>query len=264
MLCHSCGECLIEQSKSVFICQTCTTDIKSGDALYFCLKCKKEDKHEHKLKKLKNRPEQDEENKEGDDKEKYLESLLDEYYNLDFEDVIGGGQVKTRFKYRRVAHEDFGLTEDEILLLDDKQLNKLVSLKKYRPYKDLQDPADQEGEVSLTVKRKQREITDQVNVHRVRHLKKQLEGELKEKRKMLKQSLQQELEQDKEKFFKQPSGKGAAAAARAEEVSKNRKRREKYREKKEGDGEDNQQAQIEEDEEARKKRKRMALYGVRQ
>ena len=45
------------------------------------------------------------------------------------------------------------------------------------------------------------------------------------------------MEQDKEKFFKQPSGKGAAAA-RAEEVSKNRKRREKYREKKEADGED--------------------------
>jgi protein KRI1 len=45
---------------------------------------------------------------------------LEEYYNLDFEDVIGGGSVKTRFKYRKVAPADFGLTEDEILLLDDK------------------------------------------------------------------------------------------------------------------------------------------------
>ena len=49
-----------------------------------------------------------------------LEGLLDEYYNLDFEDLIGGGTIKTRFKYRKVANEDFGLTEDEILLLDDK------------------------------------------------------------------------------------------------------------------------------------------------
>ena len=30
---------------------------------------------------------------------------------------------------------DFGLTEEEIFLLDDKQLNGLVSLKNYRPYR---------------------------------------------------------------------------------------------------------------------------------
>lgn len=69
-----------------------------------------------------------------EEKNEYIENLLDEYYNLDFEDLIGGGSVKTRFKYRKVAQEDFGLTEDEILLLDDKQLNKLVSLKHFRPY----------------------------------------------------------------------------------------------------------------------------------
>jgi hypothetical protein len=48
-----------------------------------------------------------------------LDTLLDEYYNLEFEDVIGGGQIKTRFKYAKVPAADFGLTEDEILLLDD-------------------------------------------------------------------------------------------------------------------------------------------------
>lgn len=101
------------------------------------MKCKKDDKHEHKLSKLKNTPgEILSEKTEGNEEEKkqYLESLLDEYYNLDFEDLIGGGQIKTRFKYHKVAADSFGLTEDEILLLDDKQLNKLVSLKKYRPY----------------------------------------------------------------------------------------------------------------------------------
>ena len=56
MLCHSCNECLLEQSKSAFYCQTCTKDFKAGDVLYFCLKCKKEDKHEHKLSKLKEVP----------------------------------------------------------------------------------------------------------------------------------------------------------------------------------------------------------------
>lgn len=69
-----------------------------------------------------------------EEKKEYLESLLDEYYNLDFEDVIGGGTVKTKFRYKKVASADFGLTDEEILLLEDKQLNRLVSLKKYRPY----------------------------------------------------------------------------------------------------------------------------------
>ena len=108
----------------------------------------------------------------------FLESLLDDYYKLDFEDLIGGGQVKTRFKYHRVAQEDFGLTEDEILLLDDKQLNKLVSLKNYRPYKD----GEEEEHIG---KRKHRDQGGKVNIHRVKHLKGQLQDELREKRKML-------------------------------------------------------------------------------
>jgi protein KRI1 len=49
--------------------------------------------------------------------------------------VIGDG-LKTRFKYTTVQKDDFGLTNDEILLLDDKKLNQVVSLKKYRPYRE--------------------------------------------------------------------------------------------------------------------------------
>ena len=131
-----------------------------------------------------------------EEKKGYLESILDEYYKLDFEDLIGGGQIKTRFKYSKVAQEDFGLTEDEILLLDDRALNKLVSLKKYRPYIDAKGPVNEDThrEVSAGLKRKHQEITDKVNVHRVMHLKKNLQDELRDKRKLLKQSLLQNLE----------------------------------------------------------------------
>ena len=59
--------------------------------MYFCLKCKKESKHEHKLIKFKNIPELMEDEKYEEGKDMYLESILDEYYNLDFEDLIGGG-----------------------------------------------------------------------------------------------------------------------------------------------------------------------------
>lgn len=42
----------------------------------------------------------------------------------------------TRFKYTQVSKEDFGLNDDEILLLDDRKLNEIVSLKQYRPYRE--------------------------------------------------------------------------------------------------------------------------------
>ena len=41
---------------------------------------------------------------------------------MDFEDVIADG-ITTRFKYTNVAKEDYGLTNEEILLLDDRDLN---------------------------------------------------------------------------------------------------------------------------------------------
>lgn len=130
-----------------------------------------------------------------------------------------------------MASEDFGLTEDEILLLDDRALNKLVSLKKYRPYIDVNGPVNEDAhrEVSAGLKRKHHEITDKVNVHRVMHLKKNLQEELRDKRKLLKQSLLQNLEQEKEKYFKGSSSIQTMTAEKADLISKNKRRKEKQR-----------------------------------
>lgn len=57
---------------------------------------------------------------EAEGKEAYLDNLLQEYYDLDCEDIIGGGKVKARFKYTQVPKDNYGLTEEEIFLLDDK------------------------------------------------------------------------------------------------------------------------------------------------
>ncbi|OII77929.1 KRR1 family protein [Cryptosporidium andersoni] len=64
-----------------------------------------------------------------------VEKLMDEYYGLDYEDIIGG-DLRVRFKYSKVDKEDFGITLNELLELDDKELNRRVSLKALAPYRE--------------------------------------------------------------------------------------------------------------------------------
>lgn len=62
----------------------------------------------------------------------YKKELEEELYKLDYEDTIE--DLKTRFKYQKVGATRYGLTPEELLLMDDKELNQYVSLKKLAPH----------------------------------------------------------------------------------------------------------------------------------
>lgn len=48
MQCSACKVSLLELSKRVFICETCSEDHGQGDAVYWCKKCFESTEHEHK------------------------------------------------------------------------------------------------------------------------------------------------------------------------------------------------------------------------
>ena len=76
---------------------------------------------------------EDEDGVEKTELEQRLDAKIEEeLYKLDYEDIID--DLPTRFKYRSVEANNFGITAEEILLASDSTLKQYVSLKKMAPY----------------------------------------------------------------------------------------------------------------------------------
>ncbi|WWC92889.1 uncharacterized protein L201_007851 [Kwoniella dendrophila CBS 6074] len=67
------------------------------------------------------------------EKAKQVKKVMEEYKELEFEDIIG--EIKTKFKYHKSQPISYGLTATEILLSTDEELNKIFSVKNLAPYK---------------------------------------------------------------------------------------------------------------------------------
>ncbi|KAK0210500.1 Krr1-domain-containing protein [Desarmillaria ectypa] len=66
-------------------------------------------------------------------RKKKLDEYMNELYELDFNDMVGG--MPTRFKYTSVPAQNFALTAAEILMATDAELNEYMGVKKYAPYR---------------------------------------------------------------------------------------------------------------------------------
>lgn len=114
---------------------------------------------------------------------KAYEKALGEYFKLDYEGIAGG--QPTRFKYANVKADAYGLEPWQILLMDDKELNQIVSLKKLAPFRDGDDDDDANTEGtrggSSRTKRKRRTERgrDQIDVDELRRELDEKEGRMK-------------------------------------------------------------------------------------
>ena len=126
--CSKCKKEIIENY--YFICNECKN-------LKFCKNCRSIGKsiHEHKLHKFNN---ENNENNENDDeknlnaKEKLL-NKIDKNANYEIDNIIDG-EIPTKFHYKKVEKENFGLSDEMLILLDDKILNKYLPIKKLATY----------------------------------------------------------------------------------------------------------------------------------
>jgi protein KRI1 len=146
----------IEDSENPwYFCDACIRPIRPGnmgyeckdchdDEVTICHNCKKSGAHptSHKLKKFlvadHEAPPEDWQSVLFQLKKKRTREIangkLDEVYGMEYEDLIGG-DIPCRFKYTNVDSDSFGLSTEAILLKNEKELNKSVSLKKLHPYR---------------------------------------------------------------------------------------------------------------------------------
>lgn len=140
---------IAQETEDSLICTKCAGEIISNyyyiceneecSDYKFCKTCRGIGKsiHEHKLKKyFPENPELiGEESENMKDPKQKLNSIVDNVYGAVTDDIIAGN-IATKFHYAKVESDGAELTDEMLLFLDDRILNKYMPLKKLAPYKE--------------------------------------------------------------------------------------------------------------------------------
>ena len=148
-------EPVVDDETPWYYCDACIRPIRPGNIGYECKDCEEEDvtichnckksgQHppSHKTKKFlvaeNEQPPEDWQTVLFQLKKKRTRDIasgkMDELYSMEYEDLLGG-EIPCRFKYTQVDSDSFGLSTEAILLKNEAELNKTVSLKKLHPYR---------------------------------------------------------------------------------------------------------------------------------
>ncbi|KAJ3410956.1 KRRI-Interacting protein 1 [Chytridiales sp. JEL 0842] len=151
--------------------------------------------------KSKKKDKKDKKKKKGKEKLS-LDQYLDEVYQLDYEDMIG--DMPTRFKYRKVEPDTYGLKPDEILVAPDAALNDLMPLKRIAPFRPPEKLERDRQIFKKTKKKKIKAVREAIQaviqgttVEEMQAEKKKKGQAAKKKEKKLKRKAQEEQEPNK-------------------------------------------------------------------
>jgi protein KRI1 len=192
---------------------------------------------------------------EGGEEETELEKKLktkmqEELYKLDYEDIVAG--MPTRFKYRQVEKNNYGLSTQEILMARDTSLKQFVSLKKMAPYNEgdeyhvdskkrrrfrmilKQDLEEQEAQEKANTNENKTEDQDESQGERNEEPK-------KKKRRRLKKGKKKDKDAIHTQIVEISDGRKNNAELSAEDREESKKRRRKKKGKKESSSESSPQ-----------------------
>ncbi|ORY52948.1 Krr1-domain-containing protein [Rhizoclosmatium globosum] len=121
--------------------------------------------------------------KEKDAAATTLDDYIDEYLQMDYEDMIG--DLPTRFKYRKVEPENFGISAVDILTAPETALNEFVPLKHIAPFRPEQRKQRDREIWSKTKKKRMKKLKDAIEAEKAGKTLEEWENAKREKKRKL-------------------------------------------------------------------------------